>query len=392
MVQILPNNEKRSGLESVLIGLNAAVPGIQEFLGKRESQRSMSAENEAAKRLGIDLSGINDPKMRQEAFKQLMEVRNAPDKFRSQYDAKNKSQLDMLRNLGLGKSFEGNGSKQEFKGNDSNEINVDLPSLIPEEDIIAASLVNPSLANTWQRQNEMMMSEARHNQKMMQQQLERSPEFKREQQLTQEQAKADSKYFNELQSASKQHAIKMQSLNNLERLNKKGVTGKPYEKLLEKFGLVGLTSSGRREFSADVKNLITDIRSILGSQFTGFEFQTILNAYPSADFSKEANESIIKNLQEFEKIRDKEFQIANELKKENGGRVPEGFQEKVNERLQEYAYSRLPEIKSNTYEIMKEEYGIPAENVLMFSPDGEPLNVPSGQVDYYESLGAKMFP
>lgn len=215
-----------------------------------------------------------------------------------------------------------------------------------------------------------------------------TPEFKREEAVTKAQASADIKYNQDLQAAHKQHQIKSQALNRLEELNKKGVTGKPYEKLLEKFGLVSLTSEGRREFAAEVKNLITDIRSILGSQFSQFEFSTILNAYPSADFSKEANSAIIRNLKEFQDIRNQEFEIANDIKRENKGKIPKDYQAQVNDRLQEYAQSRLPEIKRNTQEIMRDEYRIPPGHILMLAPDGEPLSVPADAIQKYSELGA----
>ena len=219
---------------------------------------------------------------------------------------------------------------------------------------------------------------------------ELSPEFKRQQTISTEQSKADVKFNQELQESSKQHELKRQTLDRLEQLNKKGVTGKPYEKLLEKSGLVALTSEGRREFPADVKNLITDIRSILGAQFTGFEFQTILNAYPSADFSQEANAAIIRNLKDFQDIKEYEVKVANQLKKENGGKLPEDFQSKVNERVHEYAQSKLPQIKDNMNKIMREEYNISPGNILMFDPNGEPLNVPSSDVEKYLNLGATL--
>ncbi len=215
-----------------------------------------------------------------------------------------------------------------------------------------------------------------------------SPEFKRQQTLTQAQAQSDVKYNTQLQEASKQHELKERTLDRLEQLNKKGVTGKPWEKLAEKVGLVNITSEGRREFAADVKNLITDIRSILGAQFTGFEFQTILNAYPSADFSKEANSAIIKNLKEFQDIKKKEVEFAQQLKKENKGRIPEDFQSKVNERVREYASSRIPVIKENTRKIVNEEYGIPEGHTLMFDPEGEPLSVSENEIDKYLEIGA----
>lgn len=275
--------------------------------------------------------------------------------------------------------------------------NVDLQPLYSEDDIFNVSLIDQNAANQMRKSNDLQIEEGRHQEKMEQKNREialrekkESPEGKRDSALASNQARADIDYNKQLQSSASQHAIKSETLNKLEKLNNKGVTGKPYEKLLEKFGLVNLTSDGRREFSADVKHLITDIRSILGGQFSNFEFQTILNAYPSADFSQGANRAIINNLKEFQDIRHKEFEFANQIKKENKGKIPEDFQSMVNDRLQQYTESRLPDIKANTRKIMNEEYGIPEGNMLMFDPNGEPLNVSEELIDQYLELGATL--
>ncbi len=264
------------------------------------------------------------------------------------------------------------------------------PLKISDADIARASSMDPNLGRELRAARDTALREQRSERDFQERLKEKSPEFQREQQISKEQAQADVKYNKELQETAKQHELKEKTLTNLEKLNKKGVTGKPWEKLAEKFGLVNVTSEGRREFAAEVKNLITDIRSILGGQFSTFEFQTILNAYPSADFSKGANEAIIKNLKEFQNIKKKEVQFANEMKKENKGKVPEDFQSKVNERVHEYAQSRLSEIKQNTQKIMAEEYGIKPGNVLMLDPQGEPLDVSPEEVERYQSLGATL--
>ena len=71
-------------------------------------------------------------------------------------------------------------------------------------------------------------------------------------------------------------------------------------------------------------------------------------------------------------------------------KIPADFQSKVNEKVHEYALSKLPEIKKNTQKIMAEEYGITHGNILMLDPNGEPLDVSPDQVEYYESLGASL--
>jgi len=259
-----------------------------------------------------------------------------------------------------------------------------------DEDIAKVAAIDPNVARTLTHEKDVALRENRAQKEFEERKRLNSPEVLREKQLAGEQAKADIKYNQELQSSRKLHEIKKSTIDKLEKLNRKGVTGKPFEKALERIGLINLTSEGRREFAADVKHLITDIRSILGGQFSQFEFQTILNSYPSADFSKEANEAILKNLKEFGDIRDKEFEIANQLKKENGGKVPFDFQATINQKLQEYANERLPQIKENTIKIMNEEYGIPKGNTLLFDPNGEPLSVPDDQVAMMLENGANL--
>ena len=273
----------------------------------------------------------------------------------------------------------------------SGEISVDLPTLMSEDDIFQAEQAGEhNLANQMRAHNKAIEDRVKHEENLQFKKDKESPEHKRETAMAAQQAQADVKYNTQLQESAGLAHIKTKTLTDLEKLNEKGVTGKPYEKLLEKFGLVNLTSEGRREFAADVKHMITDIRSILGGQFSNFEFQTILNAYPSADFSQGANRAIINNLKEFQDIKNKEIEFANQIKKNNGGKIPEDFQSLVNQKVNEYAQDRLPSIKANTRKVMHEEYGIPEGNYLMFDNNGEPLNVPEEMLEHYMELGASL--
>jgi len=397
MVQIIDENKKPSFMQRLGKGLAGAGESAgrsyaerlmqQEQLGKQQQQ--LSQENAAALKMGIDLSGINDPKMRQLAVQMHMQGGNQRDIEKLRQEGKRGL---LQEKQGFLNQILGQGSQQQPQemGTESQFPQGFNPAQVSDADIARASAIDPVLGRELRAAKDTALRERRFEREFEEKQKLRSPEHQREQRVTAAQAASDVKYNQELQSAHKQHEIKTQTLDRLEQLNKKGVTGKPYEKLLEKAGLVNLTSEGRREFAADVKNLITDIRSILGGQFSTFEFQTILNAYPSADFSKTANDAIIKNLKDFQDIRNQEFKIAKDIKKENKGKIPEDFQSMVNERLEQYAQSRLPEIKANAQKIMNEEYGIPEGNVLMFDPQGEPLNVSPQEVERYQSLGATL--
>jgi hypothetical protein len=211
----------------------------------------------------------------------------------------------------------------------------------------------------------------------------------REDILEAEQAKGDIAYQKQIPEMQKTLAHRKDVTNRFEDLNKKGVTGKPYEKFLEKVGLINLTSEGRREAGSLQKEYTKDIRQILGSQFSAQEFFTILNSYPSPDFSKEANQAIINNYKIWDDIKEKEIAIANKLIKENKGRPPRNFELDVANSLSEYANSRVPEMRKNIEKVKSQlETKVPSGFVLMYDQNGDVLHVPANELDQAINLGA----
>ncbi len=202
-------------------------------------------------------------------------------------------------------------------------------------------------------------------------------------------AKADSEYKGEL--AKKQEAVRhhQQVTDRVEELINKGASGKLYEKGLEKFGLENLTSEERRELAGLQKEYTRDLRQILGSQMSSQEFFTILNTYPSPNFSKEANQAIINNYRIWDNIKQEEINIANQLLKENNGRPPRNFALEVQNRLTDYAKTRVPEMRK-IIEIGKKQLQskAPPGTVLMYNPEGKILYAPKEKVDEFRSLGA----
>ena len=405
MIQVFEERRKPSIGQKLAGGLEKALPMVHQFQQEAEAKKLQSQERNALgqylESLGVENARQFPPEAQQKIAQEFAKYgakKSALGEFGFGNRENNRSQSTQNS---FGNQFQG--SEQDRTDNvnpKTGEVdvgNVNLQPLYSEDEIFNVSLIDNNAANQMRKSNDLQIEEARHQEKMEQKNREialrekkESPAGKRETALATTQARADIDYNKQLQASAQQHAIKSETLNKLEKLNNKGVTGKPYEKLLERLGLVNLTSDGRREFAADVKHLITDIRSILGGQFSNFEFQTILNAYPSADFSQGANRAIINNLKEFQDIRHKEFEFANQIKKENNGKIPEDFQSLVNDRLQQYTESRLPDIKANTRKIMHEEYGIPEGNMLMFDPNGEPLNVSEELIDQYLELGATL--
>src|SRR5207253_11045977 len=125
---------------------------------------------------------------------------------------------------------------QRDQFNEQGEIevgNVKVPTLIPEAKIQKMAMINPAVADKMQKHNDNIMTQQRHEENLALKKLKESPGHKRETALSAQQAKADIDYNKQLQESAGLHEIKNKTLNDLERLNEKGVTGKPYEKLLE---------------------------------------------------------------------------------------------------------------------------------------------------------------
>lgn len=434
MVQILDAPErKKTFAQKLNLGIGRGLEMAEGIMQTREKEKKEKKIQQDVANYWKQLGGQGDIsdlpiEMQKVALDRQFQAQMEAAKQKSKYE----SQLNLLRESGLSDIFgqgEDTGGFQQEQLNNSREIpsqrlgsaeiqemdgkvgkqggfqeppeRARQQKMFPADKVAKMALVNPAIADKMQKHNDNVLARHRHEETLglrrelaeaerSRKEKEQMPETIREKQLTTAQASSDIKYNQELQSAHKQHDIKTQALNRLEELNRKGVTGKPYEKLLEKFGLISQTSEGRREFAADVKNLITDIKSILGGQFSQFEFQTILNAYPSADFSQKANESIIKNLKDFQDIRNQEFIIAKNIKKENGGKIPSDFQAKVNDRLQDYAQSKIAKIKDNTQNIMREQLGVAPGHTILIAPDGEPLAVPNEDIDRMIQLGAEI--
>lgn len=385
--------------------------GSQLMQQHQQQQSQQDQGMKISELIGMDVTGL-DPEMQKVALQLSMQGRN--QQLSELLKQSGKQQLFQEKQGYLDRLFGGqnrqqNGFGDQVMSNNRPEMQemgissetspmiqeiMNIPGFDPtqvsDEDIARASVIDPNLARSLMHAKDVGLREKREFEKLKIQQKKLSPEHIREQHLESSQAQADVKYNQQLQEASKQHELKERTLDRLEELNRKGVTGKPWEKIAEKAGFVNITSEGRREFAADVKNLITDIRSILGGQFSNFEFQTILNAYPSADFSKEANSAIIRNLKEFQDIKKKEVEFAEKLKKENNNKVPIDFQAKVNDKVREYAGSKFSKIKENTRQIMNEEYGIPKGFTLMFDPEGNEMSVPENEIVKLLELGATL--
>lgn len=80
MVAILEQNKKPSFLQRLNVGVGHGLNAGSQLLDAYRKEQQFHEENQSAKQLGIDLTGIRDPKMRQEAFAYTIENKNKQQK------------------------------------------------------------------------------------------------------------------------------------------------------------------------------------------------------------------------------------------------------------------------------------------------------------------------
>ncbi len=92
MVQIIPEIQRRPSMGQRLNqGIGRGLEVGSQLYQKHLQEQALQQENEASKRLGIDLSGIQDPKMRQEAISYALQGRREEENAARNF--KNQSQL-----------------------------------------------------------------------------------------------------------------------------------------------------------------------------------------------------------------------------------------------------------------------------------------------------------
>ena len=219
-----------------------------------------------------------------------------------------------------------------------------------------------------------------------------------ETEATKAQAKADIEYGNSIQEKGAESRSKTQGLLKAKNLVNESGGGSLTDQALEKIGLIKFTSANRRELAALKKGQMRDLKTILGSQFSTVEFQTIEKSYFNENYGKDANLAIINNQLAIEALVQRESEVAAELLEESGGKPIPNYQAKVNQRLMKDAQPLVAQMKADNATIvrdpayLKDEYNftLTPGNVLMFTPDGRPMDVPPKDVEVAKEKGAQV--
>lgn len=209
--------------------------------------------------------------------------------------------------------------------------------------------------------------------------------------VRQEQAKKDIGFADDQANKTKELFSRQQTIDQAEKLNEEGVTGGLWDRAMQEAGLIQYTSDGYRVFSSIAKDAVKNqnIKSVIGSQISQMEFRFFQEATINPNFSKEANNQILKKERlalRYEKLY---ADITNNLIEQNGGEIPERLQQRVNEQFAKQSPKISKEVKEAAIDFEAIQ-NVPEGKVLMYDKKRRPMHVPANEVEKATKMGASL--
>lgn len=275
MVQILaPGRQKQSIAQRLAKGVGAGLESAENLYQKKEAESRLQQENEAAKRLGIDLSGISNPKMREQALAETLKGQTEAGKYTRKQEL-----IDQF----LGKRSTEDVSKGEMLTSEGKQKEKQFdPSTVSDEDILRAYQIDHDLGHALEVQKESALREKRENTAAKRKEFESDREFnsKRSDPIIE----AAQNYLKESEISK---ALSQESRRAVESGNVEGIA--PF--LISKLGFDPATPPDMATFiSAQKHSFMSDLKGMAaGARLNQFLEKILSSALPTVGRPKDAN-------------------------------------------------------------------------------------------------------
>jgi len=353
MVLLLPRAKSTS--ERFLEALGTGVQAGADYFQKEKQQIQLNNENQAAKRMGIDLSGFNHPEDRRKimeyalrgkelekeyGFKENLEKEKIKEKYKNKqslmegigetYGQTEDTQVDEMspheKYPGVG-LLDGIIEKKQAKEK-TGKPRFKLPH--SPKDIGKMAIADPTTARIWESQNEAALRHQEHQENIDIKKQERiEDKAQKEKEFFHKETEKYDTELSELSTAAqkKNRALERQ-MNSVDKLGwfdrvSTAVFGNtPYGNLLK--------SQTAQEFDANTLPQLEGQRQILGGILSDSDIRLLMQKIVTADKNPEANKTIARQMQlENDLVINKE-QIAEEIKRKNGGYRPANYLSEIN--------------------------------------------------------------
>ena len=409
MVQIIPQagavNRPRDAMEKFAQSFSGALADREAKQEQArqlfQQEKQMQQENQQIKQLtGMDLSGIRDPKQRQEAFKQAFEARQEQE-YLNQIMGGSQERSPMDGQEPIGDSME----RQQGQRNGGGL------SDLPEEKLQALlgtkRFKEPAKAELERRKQEKQQKEVYQiykdagfsDEEAAERAATSSPATARtifrektEKPLFEaEGEKLEAKRVAELATEVEKNYTTARNedirLDRMEALSNKGEVSTPaMMKALDTIGLpIGILSNpDTEEYRKLETDFIRDARDIFpGGRITNYEIQSYLKTIPTLMNSKEGREAIIRNrklLNEAKKVRYEEYK---NILKETGGKKPAN----MGILLEERTADKIIDIEDRFRDGIDSVLDKHSQKIRMVGQDGKSYDIPAHMIPQAQQQG-----
>lgn len=333
------------GKQQFANAISQGMQGLSQFLQQKKAKELMSQENQALEREGINLAGITSPEARKELIASQLKGKNEVLKQQAKYGAR----FGELKKYGLlpnqeqmysddmqepNDGMDNVGQYEDIDGVEEEPVSIPKPrkqeSKVTQpshskEKINQTALIEPKLAEAYQKQNEEWYKDQRYNEETRYKYHKESEE-----------------YDKELVKSNKSNNELLSALDDAEKNVKSGkVKPSSISNIFSSFGEIGKKISNAflnkdtAELQALSPQFLEGRKEIFGVRLSDADLKLLQDKLPEMSKSPEANLAVIKLMKRYAKRASLRYKIGKEIKKKNKNLRPLGFADMVEERFEE---------------------------------------------------------
>lgn len=377
MVQILQpqSRQKPSFLQSIVGGLSqGASQAIPEYFQKQAQMKLMQQENEAAKQMGFDLSGISDPKMRQAIVAESLKQQG-------------KQQIQGQKQSFLEQVF-GGGSQQknQMRMQDQQEPNEQMqpkgfdPSQITDEQIAMATSMDPALGREMRAAKDSALQQKRHLEDI---------DLRKSESRRKEETEISKPILLEMNQIRKNIPLQEQAILDIEEAS-------PEVSALDYFadvtGFEPFRSAAGAKMKTAIKDFFLSDLSRAGTRPNMWIEQQLADALPKLGRSKEANLVTAAGMKFKVDLAKKRMELIDELAdrdREKYGYVKADVDSRASKLMKKYVVDRQKELHDNIKKIKSDHKG-KKEVVRVRSPEGSIFEISMDDIDEAKEHGYEL--
>lgn len=350
----LDENKKPGFGQKLNAGLGAALEEAEKHVAEHKATQLRHKENAAAKKLGIDIEDISDPKMRQaimtERLKGKIKQENQEQMLKMIFGDQEGQSPENIESMlpqdnqvspeqpSMEPSLDAEGlepSKKEPPQRKS-QAKVQPNQPIPQDVILKTAIQYPQLAARMQGHNDELERERRHGIDRKDKQTEISSKERREDHKESQKFDDDLRHKNEI--ARKQ----VEAIKTIEKsLDSGNVKPNSIANIFKGLGPIGdkisaaFLNGDQSALLAAIPQLLEGWKEVFGVRLTDADLKLLEDKLPSLGKTPEANRSVMNILKKYSDMNLLRGKIADDIVKKNNNFRPRGFARIVDERFDE---------------------------------------------------------